>query len=124
MRFDLGRPNAAIRAAEEARIDAEAAAMAETVRPSSLARMDAARLEQARVAALLEGDEYASSVPLIAGMPGGGTLAEKASTVLAAAASTDRQMVAIEAARLAAKAELRAAGTTAEMRNVRLQPRA
>ncbi|RVT96258.1 hypothetical protein EOD42_14190 [Rhodovarius crocodyli] len=120
MRFELGRPAADLRVAEEARIDAEAHAAAEAVRPAISTRMDAARLEQARTAALLA-DDYASTVPLIAAVQLSGTLAQKAAAVLAAAADTNRRLTIIETARLAAKARLRAAVTPAEMRLVRLE---
>jgi hypothetical protein len=99
MRLDLGPALEAARAEALALIDKRAAAAAEAIRPAWLAPLDTLRLETARAA----GPQNAS-----------------ARAVIAAADETAAARRALDTARLAAKAAVRAAQTVAEIRAVNL----
>jgi hypothetical protein len=95
MRLDLGPDIEAARAEALALIDKRAAAAAEAIRPAWLAPLDALRLDDARAAG-----------------------AQNASVVYVAAEQTAIALRALDTARLAAKAAVRAASTVAEIRAV------
>jgi hypothetical protein len=99
MRFDLGPDIEAARAEALALIDKRAAAAAEAIRPAWLTQFDALRLDDARVA---------------------GPQNLNARAVIAAADQTVAARRALDTARLAAKAAIRAASTIAEIRAVNL----
>ncbi len=118
MRLDLGPTLAAVRAAELARLDVEAHAAREAFRPSSLAAMDAMRMDEAR--RVLAGERLRAT-PALDAMPGDQHTETKAMTVVEAAEAQTLRMLAIEAARLAAKARLRACTCPAAMRQIQLE---
>jgi hypothetical protein len=120
MRLDLGPSLAEILAAEEKRIDASALAASEAVRPTTLARMDAARLAEAQ-RFLDPAAERQPTYPTLELMAGAATLDERASLVLRLHANTQHRLAAIEAARLGAKQRLRACICPAAMRQIRLE---
>jgi len=95
MRLDLGPDIEAARAEALALIDRRAAAAAEAIRPAWLAPLDALRLDDARAA----DPDHAS-----------------ARAVVEAADAAARALRALDTARLAAKAAVRAASTVAEIR--------
>ena len=118
MRFDLGPPLAAVRAAELARLDMSAHAAREAVRPSSLAAMDAMRLDEAR---RVLSAERPRATPALDAMPGDQHSETKALIVVQAAEAQGVRLLAIEAARLTAKSRLRACNCTAAMRQIQLE---
>jgi hypothetical protein len=99
MRLDLGPDIETARAEALALIDRRAAAAAEAIRPAWLAPLDALRLETAGAA----GPQNAN-----------------ARAVLDAADQTAAARVAIDTARLAAKAAVRAASNLAEIRAINI----
>ncbi len=122
MRLDLGPDLSAIRNAEEARIDRQAHDASEAVRPARLARMDAARLAEAK--ALLNqfgDDDDEPATPLLDAMPGDARREDRAFLVARLASETTARLTVIEAARLVAKARLRACSCPAAMRHIQLE---
>ncbi len=118
MRFELGPTPEVIRVAQEERLDREAGALSEGVRDPRLARMDEARLKEAR--SFLQ-DGGAGDYPMLATIPGDLPTRDRANAIVQAASSVSTRLMAIEAARLAAKARLRACTCPVEMRRVTLE---
>jgi hypothetical protein len=105
------------RALAEQRIDGAALRAMESMRPAAAARMDADRVRQAELA-LASAEQYGHAYPLLGGT---GPLHERARAVLAAAQATADRLAAIDVARRAAKARIRAATTKAEIEAVTLE---
>jgi hypothetical protein len=120
MRLDLGPSLSEVLAAQEARIDAAAVAASEAVRPATLARMDAARLDEAQ-RFLDPSAERQQTYPTLQMMVGTATLEERARLVLRLHADTQNRLAAIETARLGAKQRLRTCTCPAAMRQISLE---
>jgi hypothetical protein len=113
--LDVGRA----RQAALWRIDQEAARLRDAIRPAALAAVDAERVRQARDAA--GGAVAALGLhPLVEAAPGE-TFADKAAAILAAHAQAMERLAAVEAARLRAKAAVRAAATPEAIEAIQLE---
>jgi len=122
MRLDLGPSIETIRDEALALVDQHAVAAAEAIRPAYHAAMDALRVQEAREALnTAPRNGSADRFPALDSIPGAAPLQEKARAVMEAADLVARQRFALEAARLAAKAAIRAAPTVAAIRAISLE---
>jgi hypothetical protein len=110
-----------IRAEALMMVDKRAYRAAEAIRPAHLAYMDAERLREAREAAQTSPQYCTAEIfPVLASIPGDESIHEKALMVVETSRQTDQQRIALESARLAAKAAIRAAKTIRDIHSVTL----
>jgi len=122
MRLELGPSIETIRAEALALMDKQAVAAAEAIRPAYHVPMDALRVHEAREALnAAPRNGNADRFPALDSIPGAVPIQEKARAVIDAADLVARQRFALESARLAAKAAIRAAPTVAAIRAVSLE---
>lgn len=122
MRLDLGPPLAEQRRAAYERIDKEARAASEAVRPASLVWADRQREGDVRGILSVDPNYHSPDLfPALAAMPGNQSLLDKALAVKAAIERQHEELTMIEAKRLQAKAAIREAQCPNRLRSITLQ---